>query len=90
MYGLGYQDNMPARSLARKLVVIADPKNKTEHYTLGLSKYFFTRSQIRTKDWSDLNTKEQRLEAIGVLIKNGHISKEIDGKYYINPKHLEE
>lgn len=75
MYALAYKDNMPARSLAGKLTQIKSP---------------FNRSDIRDKGWSDLNTKEERLEAINVLIKRGYLSMPIQGKYYINPECLAE
>jgi hypothetical protein len=76
MYGLAYQDDMLARSLAEKLA------------KLGVEG--FTRSQIRNKDWSNLKTAEERKEAIHTLINRGYISEQIQGKYYINPKYLEE
>lgn len=75
MYALAYKDNMPARSLAGKMTQIKSP---------------FNRSEIRDKGWADLNTKEERLEAINVLIKRGYLSMPIQGKYYINPECLAE
>ena len=76
MYSLAYKEEMPARSLAEKLV------------QLGVS---FTRSQIRNKDWSNLKTAEQRVEAIQTLINRGYISEQTEDKRYItNPKHLDE
>ena len=76
VYGLAYQDEIPARSLADKLA----------------SKLIdgFTRSEIRNKDWSNLTTAEDRLDAITTLIKRGYISQPIKDKYYINPRHLNE
>lgn len=90
MYRLGYKDNMPARSLSDKLLTLVSPDKMSKHHDNEAEYYFFTRSQIRTNNWSDLNTKEQRLEAINVLINRGHISKEAKGRYYINPEHLKE
>ena len=75
MYGLAYKDDMPARSLASKLSQLKSP---------------FNRSAIRDRGWADLNTKEERLEAINVLIIRGYLSKQIQGKYHINPKCLAE
>ena len=75
MYGLAYKDDISARSLANKLS------------SLGQS---FSRSQIRDRDWANLTQKEQRQEAIGALIKRGYISEQIQGRFYINPKYLEE
>lgn len=75
MYGLAYKDDIPARSLANKLSLLGS---------------FFTRSQIRDKDWSNLTQKEDRLEAINKLIQRGYISAKINGKYYINPEYLVE
>ncbi len=75
MYGLAYKDDIPARSLANKLPLLGS---------------FFTRSQIRDKDWSNLTQKEDRLEAINKLIQRGYISTKTKGKYYINPEYLVE
>lgn len=75
MYGLAYKDDIPARSLANKLPLLGS---------------FFTRSQIRDKDWSNLTQKEDRLEAINKLIQRGYISTKTNGKYYINPEYLVE
>lgn len=90
MYGLAYQDDMPARSLSKKLARLSLPQNINDHYDATLKTHFFTRSQIRIKDWANLNTKEQRLEAIEILIKRGHISRQLNGRYYINPEHLKD
>jgi hypothetical protein len=60
------------------------PSNKNEHYDTSAKLYFFTRSQIRSKDWADLTTQEERREAIKILIQLGHISKAHNNRYYIN------
>jgi hypothetical protein len=73
MYGLAYDSDIPARSLASKLTQLGS---------------FFTRSQIRDKGWSSLTKKEERLEATTTLIKRGYISEAIEGKFYINPEYL--
>lgn len=73
MYGLAYQEDMSARSLAGKLA---------SKLANG-----FTRSDIRNKDWSDLTTKEERQKAIQTLINRGYISEPIEDKHYINSKH---
>lgn len=86
MYGLAYKDNMPARSLAAKLVNLV----KVEYFEVATQRYFFTRSQFRKNDWSDLNTKEERLDAIQTLIDRGYISEQIEGKFYINPMYIDE
>ena len=91
MYGLVYKDNLPARSLSERLPkLIGTPSAKTEHFDSQKNLFFFTRSQIRSKDWADLTTQEERREAIRVLIQLGHISKQSNKKYYINPEHLNE
>ncbi|WP_028389622.1 DUF3987 domain-containing protein [Legionella fairfieldensis] len=91
MYGLVYKDNLPARSLSKKLIKLTGiPALKTEHFDSNNNLFFFTRSQIRAKDWADLTTQEERREAINVLIQMGHISKPSNNKYYINPDHLNE
>ena len=91
MYGLVYKDNLPARSLSEKLAkLVGTPTAKNEHYDPEMELFFFTRSQIRSKDWADLTTQEERREAIKVLIKLGHISKPYNNKHYINPTHLNE
>ena len=91
MYGLVYKDNLPARSLSEKLAkLVGSTPIKTEYYDSNLRLYFFTRSQIRSKDWADLTTQEERREAIKVLVRLGHISKGINNRYYINPLHLNE
>jgi hypothetical protein len=90
MYGLVYQEDMPARSLSKKLAKLCSSSQSPNHYNQKLKLYSFTRSQIRVKDWSDLTTKEQRIEAIEALIKMGHISQQLKGMYYINPRHLQE
>lgn len=91
MYGLVYKDNLPARSLSEKLAKLTGvSSNKNEHYDHSAKLYFFTRSQIRSKDWTDLTTKEERREAIKVLIEQGHISKTHNNRHYINPVNLNE
>lgn len=91
MYGLVYKDNLPARSLSEKLAKLTGvSSNKNEHYDHSVKLYFFTRSQIRSKDWADLTTQEERREAIRVLIQLGHISKAHNSRHYINPAHLNE
>ena len=91
MYGLVYKDNLPARSLSEKLAKLTGvSSNKNEYYDHSEKLYFFTRSQIRSKDWADLTTQEERREAIRVLIQLGHISKAHNSRHYINPVHLNE
>ncbi|MCC5792827.1 MAG: DUF3987 domain-containing protein [Legionellaceae bacterium] len=91
MYGLVYKDNLPARSLSEKLAkLVCANTAKNEHYDSVMKLYFFSRSQIRSKDWADLTTKEERREAIIALIKFGYISKPHGNKYYINPDYLNE
>lgn len=91
MYRLVYKDNFPARSLSEKLAKLVSANTaKNEHYDPTMKSFFFTRSQIRSKDWVDLTTQEERREAIKVLILLGHISKPYNNKYYINPTHLNE
>ena len=91
MYGLVYKDNLSARSLSEKLAkLVGASPIKAEHYDPVMKLFFFTRSQIRSKDWSDLTMQEERREAINVLIQLGHISRACNNKYYINPIHLNE
>lgn len=90
MYGLAYKDNMPARSLSGKLAKLALEEKGNGYFDAQLNHYFFTRTQIRAKGWSDLSTKEQRLEAINDLIIRGYISEPLNGKYFINPGYLNE
>jgi len=91
MYGLVYKDNLPARSLSEKIPnLVGAPPIKAVHYDPTVKLFFFTRTQIRSKDWADLTTQDERLEAIKVLIQLGHISKEHNNKYYVNPAHLNE
>lgn len=82
MYGLVYPSDASARALADKLFKFVNESASEPPY--------FTRSQIRNKDWANLTTREQRLEAIQTLIERGYISKNIDGKHYINSEHLRE
>ena len=90
MYGLAYKDDMSARSLSEKLANLILTSTKSEHFDPKTEGYFFTKSQIRTKGWSELKTKEQRREAIGTLINRGYISKPIGERYFINPAYLNE
>lgn len=91
MYGLVYKDNLPARSLSEKLAkLVGSTTAKNEYFDPKMKLFFFTRSQIRSKDWADLTTQEERQEAIKILIHLGHISKTHSNRYYINPIHLDE
>lgn len=90
MYSLVYKDNLPARSLSEKIPKLLNEFPQDKHYDSNSNLHFFTRSQIRTKDWADLTSKDKRDEAIKILIDKGHISKAYDHRYYINPRHLEE
>lgn len=91
MYGLIYKDNLPARALSEKLAKLVSISSiNNEHFDPSMNLFFFTRSQIRSKDWADLTTQEERREAIKVLIQFGHISKPYNNKYYINPDYLNE
>lgn len=90
MYGLAYKDNLPARSLSEKMITMVTNDKFNSYFDKKVNMYAFTRSDFRSKDWSDLTNKEQRLEAIKVLVERGHISEPINGKYYINPEHLKE
>jgi hypothetical protein len=90
MYGLVYKDHLSARSLSEKLAKLVLASKNNEHFDSETELFLFTRSQIRSKGWADLTTKEERREAIQVLIKYGHISKAYGNRYYLNPKYLEE
>lgn len=90
MYGLAYKDEMPARSLSEKLAKLVLSSVNGEHVDTKTGCYFFTRSQIRTKGWSELTTKVQRRDAINGLITRGYISKPLGEKYFINPVYLTE
>ena len=91
MYGLVYKDHLPARSLSEKLAkLVGSSATKNEYFDPKAKLFFFTRSQIRSKDWADLTTQEERREAIKILVQLGHISKANNNRYYINPIHLNE
>lgn len=90
MYGLVYKEHLSARSLSEKLAKLVLSSKNNEHFDVEIGLYLFTRSQIRSKGWADLATKEERREAIQVLIKYGHISKAYGKRHYLNPKHLDE
>ena len=57
MYGLAYKEDMSARSLSEKLAKLVLASPNSENFDNNTKHYFFTRSQIRTKGWSELNTK---------------------------------
>jgi hypothetical protein len=82
--------NMPARSLSEKLAKLVLASPNSENFDNNTKHYFFTRSQIRTKGWLELNTKEQRIEAINTLINRGYISEPLSERYFINPIYLNE
>ncbi|CAM4488994.1 MAG: hypothetical protein LEGION0403_FIIPPAGN_00434 [Legionella sp.] len=90
MYGLVYKDHLPARSLSEKLAKLVLSSKNTEHFDPVVGLHLFTRSQIRSKGWADLTTKEERREAVQVLVKYGHISKAHGKRHFLNPKHLED
>jgi hypothetical protein len=90
MYGLAYKEDMSARSLSEKLAKLVLAPPNSEYFDNKTNHYFFTRSQIRAKGWSELNTKEQRIEAINTLINRGYISEPLNERYFINPNYLNE
>lgn len=90
MYGLVYKDHLPARSLSEKLAKLVLSSKNTGHFDPVVGLHLFTRSQIRSKGWADLTMKEERREAVQVLVKYGHISKAYGNRHYLNPKLLEE
>ncbi|AMP90218.1 DUF3987 domain-containing protein [Legionella pneumophila] len=90
MYGLVYKDHLPARSLSEKLAKLVLSSTNTGNFDPVIGLHHFTRSQIRSKGWTDLTTKEERREAVQVLVKYGHISKAHGNRHYLNPKLLEE
>jgi len=90
MYGLVYKEYLSARSLSERLAKLVLASKNGENFDQETDHYFFTRSQIRSKGWTDLTTMEERREAIRDLIAYGHISKAHGKRYYINRKHLDE